>query len=81
LKERSIYSVFHYLPLHLSNVGRQYGGKVGDCPVTEELSDRLVRLPFFNDLTEADQMRVVEAVRQFHCQPHRSVVALGTLGK
>jgi dTDP-4-amino-4,6-dideoxygalactose transaminase len=81
LKERSIYSVFHYLPLHLSNVGRQYGGKVGDCPVTEELSDRLVRLPFFNDLTEADQMRVVEAVREFNCQSRRRAVALGTLGK
>jgi dTDP-4-amino-4,6-dideoxygalactose transaminase len=46
-------------------MGRQFGGKKGDCPVTEEVSDRLVRLPFFNDLTEADQARVVAALKDF----------------
>lgn len=65
LKERAILSVFHYLPLHLSDMGRKYGGKEGDCPVTENVSDRLLRLPFYNDLTEADQARVVEAIKQF----------------
>ena len=46
LKEHGILSVFHYLPLHLSTMGQGYGGKVGDCPVTEDLADRLLRLPF-----------------------------------
>jgi dTDP-4-amino-4,6-dideoxygalactose transaminase len=62
LKARGILSVFHYLPLHLSEVGRSYGG---DCPVTESVSDRLLRLPFFNDLTEEDQAAVVGAVHEF----------------
>lgn len=65
LKARGIQSVFHYLPLHLSDMGRRFGGKEGDCPVTEEVSDRLLRLPFYNELTEADQARVVEAIKEF----------------
>jgi dTDP-4-amino-4,6-dideoxygalactose transaminase len=65
LKERGILSVFHYQPLNLSSVGRRFGGKEGDCPVTESVSDRLVRLPFYNDLSEDEQYFVVEAVRAF----------------
>lgn len=66
LKASNIISVFHYLPLHLSQMGRQLGGKEGDCPVTEDVSDRLLRLPFYNDLTEADLARVVAAICEFH---------------
>jgi dTDP-4-amino-4,6-dideoxygalactose transaminase len=70
LKARQILSVFHYLPLHLSDMGQRFGGQSGDCPVTEEVSDCLLRLPFFNDLDEADQIRVVEAIKEF--EPTRS---------
>jgi dTDP-4-amino-4,6-dideoxygalactose transaminase len=66
LKARGILSVFHYLPLHLSEVGRAQGGTPGSCPVTEDLSDRLVRLPFYNELTESDQRRVIEGLLDFH---------------
>jgi dTDP-4-amino-4,6-dideoxygalactose transaminase len=66
LKAQGILSVFHYLPLHLSGMGVRFGGRPGDCPVTEDVSDRLLRLPFYNDLTEADQAFVVAAVRAFH---------------
>jgi dTDP-4-amino-4,6-dideoxygalactose transaminase len=65
LKSRGILSVFHYLPLHLSDMGRQFGGREGDCPVTEDVSDRLLRLPFYNDLSEEDQEKVVEATLEF----------------
>ena len=65
LKARQVNSVFHYLPLHLSIMGRRFGGSEGDCQVTAEVSDRVLRLPFYNDLTEADQARVVDAVRDF----------------
>jgi dTDP-4-amino-4,6-dideoxygalactose transaminase len=67
LKARGILSVFHYLPLHLSPMGKSFGGQVGDCPVTENVSDRLVRLPFYNELEEATQARVVSAVQSFEC--------------
>ncbi len=66
LKAQNIISAFHYLPLHLSEMGQKFGGKEGDCPVTEDVSDRLVRLPFYNDLTEADLARVVAAICEFH---------------
>jgi len=65
LKSKGITSVFHYLPLHLSDMGRKFGGQTGDCPVTEDISDRLVRLPFYNLLREQDQERVVAAIREF----------------
>jgi dTDP-4-amino-4,6-dideoxygalactose transaminase len=63
LKARGILAVFHYLPLHLSEMGRRHGGKEGDCPVTEAVSDRLVRLPMFGALTDAELDEVVAAVK------------------
>jgi dTDP-4-amino-4,6-dideoxygalactose transaminase len=65
LKDRGITSVFHYQPLHFSEMGRRFGGKPGDCPVTEDVSDRLLRLPFYNDLSEEDLERVVDTIREF----------------
>ena len=66
LKEKGILSVFHYVPLHLSEMGRKYGWKNGDCPVTEDISDRLVRLPFYNTLSEGELEYIVSNVTQFH---------------
>ncbi len=66
LKQQGILSVFHYLPLHLSDMGQQYGGKPGDCPVTERLGDCLIRLPFYNDLSDSDQARVIDAIQLFN---------------
>ncbi len=65
LRERGIYSVFHYLPLHLSDMGKKFGGREGDLPVTESVSDRLVRLPFHNALTSSEQEQVIEAICEF----------------
>jgi dTDP-4-amino-4,6-dideoxygalactose transaminase len=65
MKKLGITSPFHYLPLHLSEMGRRFGGKPGDCPVTENVSDRLLRLPFYNDLSASDQNRVVEGVLSY----------------
>jgi len=62
-----ILAVFHYLPLHLSPMGLRFGGRQGDCPVTEDLSDRLLRLPFFAGMSSSEQSQVIDAVRRFHC--------------
>ena len=66
LKQRQILSVFHYQSLHLSEMGQQFGGRAGDCPITEAVSERLVRLPFYNGLTVSDQQRVISAIHSFH---------------
>ena len=63
LKISDINSVFHYLPLHLSPMGLKSGG--GNCPVTEDVSDRLLRLPFYNDIDECRQAEVVDAIKAF----------------
>ncbi|HEY1420475.1 MAG TPA: dTDP-4-amino-4,6-dideoxygalactose transaminase [Candidatus Dormibacteraeota bacterium] len=62
LAAKGILSVFHYLPLHTSEMGVRFGGRRGQCPVTEDISDRLLRLPFYNTLSESDQDQVIAAV-------------------
>jgi dTDP-4-amino-4,6-dideoxygalactose transaminase len=62
---QGITAVFHYLPLHLSEYARRWGGRPGDCPVSESVSDRLVRLPFYTGMTEAEQARVIDAILAF----------------
>jgi dTDP-4-amino-4,6-dideoxygalactose transaminase len=65
LKSRGILAVFHYVPLHSSHMGRSFGSVPGDCPVTEQVSERLLRLPFFTDLGDDDLASVVEAIHEF----------------
>ena len=65
LRQRGINSVFHYLPLHLSDMGQRFGGQLGDCPVTERVSDQLLRLPFHNALTGTDLLKVLEAIQDY----------------
>ena len=65
LRARGIHAVFHYLPLHLSTMGRAFGGVEGACPVTEDISARLLRLPFYNVLTDSDHSYVCDAVQRF----------------
>ena len=65
LKAWGILAVFHYLPLHLSEYASRWGGKKGDCPVTEDASDRLLRLPFYNALTQDNQSRVIDTIQEF----------------
>ena len=62
LRAQGILSVFHYLPLHLSPAGRKFGIAPTGCPVTEDVSDRLVRLPFYNSLSEDEQAIVCDNV-------------------
>jgi dTDP-4-amino-4,6-dideoxygalactose transaminase len=69
LKSRGINAAFHYLPLHLSPMGQKYARKNVDCSVAESVSNRLLRIPFFNDLAEADQDRVVKALDEFFARP------------
>lgn len=65
LRARGILAVFHYLPLHISDMGMKLGGQPGDCPITETVSDRLLRLPFFNLLTHDEQAEVIDALHAF----------------
>ncbi len=65
LKACGVQSVFHYLPLHQSDMGRKLADPATHCPVSEAVSDHLIRLPFYNTLTLDQQARVIEAVRDF----------------
>lgn len=65
LRGKGILAVFHYQPLHLSDMGARFGGVAGQCPIAEWASERLLRLPMYNDLSEADQAEVVKSITQF----------------
>jgi dTDP-4-amino-4,6-dideoxygalactose transaminase len=63
-----ILAVFHYLPLHLSPMGLRFGGRPGDCPVTEKIADRRLRLPFYTGMTDLEPTQVSDAaVCAFRC--------------
>ena len=47
--------------------GLRFGGREGDFPVTEDLSDRLLRFPFFTGMSSSEQSQVIEAVQAFRC--------------
>ncbi len=67
MKSRGITTPFHYVPLHSSPMGQRLGGKPGDCPVTERISDQLVRLPLFNTMSDDETDTVIAAAREFRC--------------
>lgn len=65
LKSNGILAVFHYLPLHLSTIGRSMGYVDGQLPITESMSGRLLRLPFYYELQESDQQYIVDSIMKY----------------
>jgi dTDP-4-amino-4,6-dideoxygalactose transaminase len=65
LKAVQIQATFHYVPLHTSPMGETFGGVEGMCPVTEDRSARLIRLPFYTGMTDNEQTRVIDNVLSF----------------
>jgi len=65
LKRAGIQAVFHYIPLHTSPMGARFGCGAGELPVTESISGRLLRLPFYADLQREQQEFVIETVRKY----------------
>ena len=80
LRQAGIHAVFHYVPLHSSPMGRRLTNEQRELPVTDEISSRLVRLPFYYDLQEKDQARVVAAVGSLCEQLRAKPVFSGFLG-
>ncbi len=64
LRERGIQSVFHYIPLHTSPMGKEFGLDGRRLPVTEEYADRLLRLPMYAELTESEVIMIIENVKE-----------------
>ena len=65
LKEHGVQAVFHYVPLHSAPAGLKFGRFHGEDVCTTAESDRLVRLPMYYGITEADLNHVIQTVRQF----------------
>jgi dTDP-4-amino-4,6-dideoxygalactose transaminase len=71
LRTNDIHAVFHYVPLHTSPMGQQMGYNTGHLPITEDVSERLIRLPCYFELTREEQDRVVDEIYGFfgHSRP------------
>jgi dTDP-4-amino-4,6-dideoxygalactose transaminase len=65
LKRNKIGAVFHYVPLHSSPAGIRFGRAHGDLPLTTSLSQRLIRLPMWPSLSQAQQQRVADVLSVF----------------
>jgi len=65
LKQAGIQAVFHYIPLHTSPMGARFGCGAGELPVTESISGRLLRLPFYADLQREQQEFVIQTVKKY----------------
>ncbi len=61
MREQGVQPTFHYVPLHSSPGGRRAAARPTECPVTDDISGRLLRLPFHNNLSAADAERIVRA--------------------
>ena len=62
LKEKGIKAAFHYIPLHISPMGKKLGYRLGDLPVTEAVSSRLLRLPMYYELTKPEQDYIIDSL-------------------
>ncbi len=66
LKERGILAVTHYIPLHSSPAGKKFGKTPNSMNITDEISETLVRLPLYYDLTKSDQGDVIEGIHDYY---------------
>ncbi len=72
LKQRGVTAVFHYLPLNRSAYATAQAQQeiedrrweIGECPVTEDVADRIVRLPFYTSMAHEEQGRVIDEVKK-----------------
>lgn len=62
MRSDNVQPTFHYVPLHSSDAGRRFAAYQTDCPVTDDISSRLLRLPFHNNLSESQAERVVDSL-------------------
>lgn len=65
LKANGIHSVFHYIPLHTSPMGLLFGGTPSSLPITEDLSERLIRLPCYYELNHEEQDRIISCIARY----------------
>ncbi|MHB1204552.1 MAG: dTDP-4-amino-4,6-dideoxygalactose transaminase [Rhodospirillaceae bacterium] len=75
LKERGIAASFHYVPLHSSPAGQRFGRVAGSMAVTDRVSQTILRLPVFANMTDQQVDRVCAAVRGFYLHPPAGAVS------
>jgi dTDP-4-amino-4,6-dideoxygalactose transaminase len=75
LRGQGVGAVFHYIPLHTAPMGQKLGYKIGELPISESISSRIVRLPLFCGITSSEIEYIIDQVRSFFEIPIRTAVA------
>lgn len=70
MNNNEISAVFHYVPLHLSDMGRKISTDIGSLDVTVDVSERLVRLPMYVSMAESEIEKVIDTVKDFVASGH-----------
>lgn len=68
---------FHYVPLHSSAAGKKFSARAAECPVADDISSRILRLPFYNDMTRDEQSRVISGLMSYARQSQRKAMSVG----
>ena len=63
MQKNGVTAIFHYIPLHKSTMGEKFGNF--ECPVTESIAERIVRLPFYNELSKQEQSTIINDIINF----------------
>lgn len=66
LNDKGVNAVFHYVPLHSSEAGKKYSGIQGSLQITENVSERLIRLPLWVGLTEAEITYICNSIQEYY---------------
>lgn len=73
LRVNGVYAVFHYVPLHTSPAGKKFGRFVGEMKITNEMSERILRLPLFFEMSDSDVERISNCVIDFYKKESRPI--------
>jgi len=65
LIKKGILAISHYIPLHISPMGKKYGYKKGDLPFTENLSEKILRFPLYYSLQKMEQTYILNSIHKF----------------
>ena len=66
LKDRGIFSIFHYIPLHSSPAGLKFGRIHGELYQTQKISERILRLPLYYEISNSEIDRVIGAIQEYY---------------
>jgi len=61
-------AVYYPKPLHIQECFSKLGYKKGDMPIAEKISQKVISIPIFSEITTEQQDYVIEKIKEFYAQ-------------